>query len=182
MAHGDAWEGKWRVNWRMEWVTITLHTTSEHGVSNITTADAHTSAASSRLNWRPRRFKWIHLFRRKTKSGFCACAITFQTRSTSGKDLTVCMSSNFLISNTVKDAVWAISGAGCFRHNNQNKVTDVSKWCRRTGENKLTIICHLTQIFPPRFCFLHYFLQTHTVSLQTFSTLTFTTPNPKGCF
>jgi hypothetical protein len=28
----------------------TLHTTSEHGVSNITTADAHTSVASSRLN------------------------------------------------------------------------------------------------------------------------------------
>jgi len=31
----------------------TLHTTSEHGVSNITTADVHTLAASSRLNWRP---------------------------------------------------------------------------------------------------------------------------------
>jgi hypothetical protein len=30
----------------------------------------------------PRRFKWIRPFRRKTKSGFCACAITFQTRST----------------------------------------------------------------------------------------------------
>ena len=37
-------------NWRMEWVASTLHTTSEHGVSSITTADAHTSAASSRLN------------------------------------------------------------------------------------------------------------------------------------
>ena len=43
-------EGKWRGNWRMEWVASTLHTTSEHGVSSITTADAHTSAASSRLN------------------------------------------------------------------------------------------------------------------------------------
>jgi len=34
----------------MEWVASTLHTTSEHGVSNITTittADVHTSAASS---------------------------------------------------------------------------------------------------------------------------------------
>ena len=40
-------------NWWMEWVASTLHTTSEHGVSSITTADAHTSAASSRLNWRP---------------------------------------------------------------------------------------------------------------------------------
>ena len=54
------------------------HTTSGRGVSNITTADAHTSAAS-RLNWRPRRFKLTRPFRRKTKSGFCVCAITFQT-------------------------------------------------------------------------------------------------------
>ena len=53
MAHGDAWEGKWRGNWRMEWIASTLHTTSEHSVSSITTADAHTSAASSRLNWCP---------------------------------------------------------------------------------------------------------------------------------
>ena len=36
----------------MQWVASTLHTTSEHGASTITTADAHTSAASSRLNWR----------------------------------------------------------------------------------------------------------------------------------
>ena len=83
MAHGTAREGRWRGNWRMEWVASTLHTTSEHGVSNITTADAHTSAASSRLNWRPRRFKWTRQFRRKTKSGFCACAVTFQLASTS---------------------------------------------------------------------------------------------------
>jgi len=77
MAHGDAREGKWSGNWRMEWIASTLHTTSER-VSSITTADAHTSAASSHLNWRPRRFKWTRQFRRKTKSGFCACAITFQ--------------------------------------------------------------------------------------------------------
>ena len=82
MTHGDAREGKWRGNWRMEWVASTLHTTSEHGASSITTADAHTSAASSWLNWRPRRFKWSRPFRRKTKSGFCTCAITFQKRST----------------------------------------------------------------------------------------------------
>ena len=89
MAHVDARERKWRGNWRMEWVASTLHTTSEHGVSSITTADAHTSAASSRLKWpipplnpRPRRFKCTPPLRRKTKSGFYACAITFQTRST----------------------------------------------------------------------------------------------------
>ena len=53
MAHGDTRVGKWRGNWRMQWVASTLHTTSEHGVSSITTADAHTSAAGSRMNWRP---------------------------------------------------------------------------------------------------------------------------------
>ena len=47
MAHGDARKGKWRGNWRMQWVASTLHTTSEHGVSIITTTDAHTSAAST---------------------------------------------------------------------------------------------------------------------------------------
>ena len=43
---GTRWrrEGKWRGNWRMEWVASTLHTSSEHGVSSIITADAHTSA------------------------------------------------------------------------------------------------------------------------------------------
>ena len=78
MAHGDAREGKWKGNWRMECVASTLHTTSEHGVSSITTADAHTSAASSRLNWHPRWFKWTSPFHRTMKSGFFACAITFQ--------------------------------------------------------------------------------------------------------
>jgi len=37
----------------MEWVASTLRTTLEHGVSSITTADAHTSAAGSRQNYRP---------------------------------------------------------------------------------------------------------------------------------
>ena len=82
MAHGDAQERKWRGNWRMECVASALHTTSELGVSSITTADAHTSAACSWMNWRPCRFKWTRPFRRETKSGFCAWAITFQTHST----------------------------------------------------------------------------------------------------
>jgi hypothetical protein len=47
-ADGDAGRGS-EGETRMEWVASTLHTTSEHGVSSITTADAHTSAASSRL-------------------------------------------------------------------------------------------------------------------------------------
>jgi len=66
----------------MEWVASTLLTTSEHGVSSITTHEVHTSAASSRLNWRPHRFKWNRPFRRKTKYSFCACAITFHLAST----------------------------------------------------------------------------------------------------
>ena len=69
MAHGDVRKGKWRGDWRMEWVASTLHTTSEHGISSITT-DAHTSAACSRLNWRSRRFKWTRPFRRKDEIWF----------------------------------------------------------------------------------------------------------------
>jgi len=47
------WCGIEGENWRMEWLASTLHTTSEHGLSSITTSAAHTSAASSRQNWRP---------------------------------------------------------------------------------------------------------------------------------
>ena len=83
MAHGDAREGKWRRSCRMECVASTLHTTSEHCVSSITTADTNTLAASNQLNWRPSRFKWSRPFRRRTKSVFCACAITFYPASTS---------------------------------------------------------------------------------------------------
>jgi hypothetical protein len=89
MAHGDARNGKWKENWRMEWVASTLYTTSEHDVSSITTADVHTWATSSRLNWPPRRFKWNRPFRRKTISGFCACAITFQTQASIGEEADV---------------------------------------------------------------------------------------------
>jgi len=68
----------------MECVASTLHTASKQGLSSITTDDAHTSAASSRPNWRPHRFKWTRPFLRKTKSGFCACAVTFQLASNRG--------------------------------------------------------------------------------------------------
>jgi len=68
----------------MQWVASTLHTTSEHGVSSITTADAHTSAASSRLNWRPPAdLNGLVRFAQKVKSDFWACAITIQTQSIS---------------------------------------------------------------------------------------------------
>jgi hypothetical protein len=64
----------------MQWVASTLHTTSEHDVSIITTADAHTSAASIRMNWRPPADLNVPVrLAAQMKSGFSACAITFRT-------------------------------------------------------------------------------------------------------
>ena len=65
VTHGSGTEGD---TGEWQWVASTLHTTSEHGVSSITTADAHTSAASSRLN--RRRFKWTRPFRAKDEICF----------------------------------------------------------------------------------------------------------------
>ena len=71
MAHCDARRGIEGGKFRMQWVASTLRTTSEHAVSNITTADAHTSAASSRLNWRPpAEFNGLVRLTAKSKSGF----------------------------------------------------------------------------------------------------------------
>ena len=84
MAHGDAPTGKWRWNWRMQWVASTLHTTSEHGVSSITTADAaHLGLPAVDWTDAPHRadLNGLVRFARKTKSGFCACAVIFQTQS-----------------------------------------------------------------------------------------------------
>ena len=56
VTHGRGSEGEtgewsgWRGNWRMEWVASTLHTTSEHGVSSINTADG--------TRWRTGGGKW----------------------------------------------------------------------------------------------------------------------------
>jgi len=49
MAHGDARVGTWRGNMRVEWVACSLHTTSEPGVSSITTADAHISLTTLKI-------------------------------------------------------------------------------------------------------------------------------------
>jgi hypothetical protein len=79
MAHGDAREGKWLGNWRMEWVASTLHTISEHDVLPLMRTPRLPA-----VDWTdaPADLKFIRPFRRKTKSGFCACAITFQLAST----------------------------------------------------------------------------------------------------
>ena len=79
MAHGDAREGKWRGKMRMEWVASSLALYVGTRSIQSLSADPHSSTASSRLNWHPSRFKWTRPFRWKTKSGFCACAITFRT-------------------------------------------------------------------------------------------------------
>ena len=50
MAHGDAWEGEVKGKLVNGVGSQYSHATSERGLSSITQADAHTSAASSRLN------------------------------------------------------------------------------------------------------------------------------------
>jgi len=127
-AHGDGREGKWRGNWRVEWVASTLHTTSERDVSSINTADAYTSAASSRLNWPPRRLKWTRPFLRKTKSSFCACAVTFQLVSTRSAEIKVCLVDRSKHSNV---SVFCLSSKFCM---DVRSVTNVNAkfwkgWC-----------------------------------------------------
>ena len=65
----------------MQWVASTLRTTSEHGVPNIITADAaHLGCQqSTELTPTPADLNGLVRFARNTKSGFCACAITFHT-------------------------------------------------------------------------------------------------------
>jgi len=67
----------------MEWVASTHHTTLEHGVSSITTAGCtYLGCQQSTELTPPPIFKWIRPFLWEAKSGFCACAITFQMHST----------------------------------------------------------------------------------------------------
>ena len=56
----------------MQWVASTLHTTSEHGVSSITTADAaHLGCQqTTELTSPPGRFKWTGPFRAEDEIWF----------------------------------------------------------------------------------------------------------------
>jgi len=55
----------------MQWVANTLHTTSEHGVSSITTADAaHLGCQQSTELTPTGRFKWTRPFRAKDEIWF----------------------------------------------------------------------------------------------------------------
>ena len=62
MAHGDAREGKWRGKMRMEWVASNLTLYVGTRSIQLLSADPRSSAASSWLNWHPRRFKWTRPF------------------------------------------------------------------------------------------------------------------------
>ena len=78
MAHGDAREGKWRGKWRMEWVASTL--TLPRNMVYPPLLPLMRTPRLPVVDWTDasRRFKWTRPFRRKTKSGFCTCAVTFQ--------------------------------------------------------------------------------------------------------
>ena len=74
--------GERRGNWRTEWVASTLTLPRNVVYPALLTLMRTPRLQSSRLNWLPRRFKWTRPFRRKTRCGFCACAIRFRTSST----------------------------------------------------------------------------------------------------
>jgi len=104
MAHGDAREGKWRWNWRMEWVASTLHTTS-----NMVYTALLPLMRTPRLPVVDWTDDWTLPFRRKTKSGFCVCAITFQLASS----LYVRFVSSYILSSIIstvdRASVWNAS-------------------------------------------------------------------------
>ena len=58
----------------------------------------------------PCRFKWTRPFRRKTKSGFCACAITFQLASKQFLDTSLCWLQKRLQAETEIEGGWG----GCW--------------------------------------------------------------------
>ena len=92
MAHGDAREGKWRGNWLIEWVATTLHTTPELQLmrtSRLPVVDRTDAPAD--LNGLVR-------FAERRNLVFCACAITFQTQSTTWglTDALACIFGQFL--------------------------------------------------------------------------------------
>ena len=78
MAHGDTREVKW-------WGKLANGVGSQYSSHYLGTwCIQHYYRWCAHIGWTdaPRRFKWTRPFRRKTKSGFCACAITFQLAST----------------------------------------------------------------------------------------------------
>ena len=85
MTHGS---GRWRGNMRVSWVAsslaLYLRTWCIQHYHHYYRWRALLGCRSTELTNPPppRQFKWTRPFRWKTKSGFCACAITFQMCST----------------------------------------------------------------------------------------------------
>ena len=79
VAHGDAREGKWTGNWRMEWVASTL--TPPPNVVYPALLKLMRTHRLPAADWTdpPTDLNGLVRFGGKTKSGFCACAITFRT-------------------------------------------------------------------------------------------------------
>jgi len=114
----EKWRGNKRMEWVTSKRHVTAEHRLARAIENLQ-ADVYGLPANSRLNWRPRRFnplnaelnpichllallgahlilhisrirvKWTRPLRRKTKSGFCPCAITFQTQFTSHSSVVV---------------------------------------------------------------------------------------------
>ena len=85
MAHGDAREGKWGGNWRMEWVASTL--TPPPNVVYLALLKLMRTPRLPAADWTDAStdLNGLVRFGGETKSGFCACAITFRTSYTTEK-------------------------------------------------------------------------------------------------
>ena len=81
MAYGEAREEKWKGKRRMEWVAST-HALYRNTVDPALLPLMRTPRLPA-ADWtvHPHRYKWTRPFRWKTKSGFCACVITFRFHS-----------------------------------------------------------------------------------------------------
>jgi len=118
----------------MQWVASTLHTTSEHGVSSITTADAHTLAASSRLNWCPRADlnRLFHFAERRN-------LVSARVPSRFKRSLLVRASeTSNLLSNALETERKAspASGTGSNAERCRCEVAAISENCAQTGKTK----------------------------------------------
>ena len=83
MAHGDAREGS--EGEAGEWSGYPVLFTLPRNMVYPALLPLMRTPRLPAVDWTdaPGRFKWTRPFIRKTKSGFCACAITFETQSTS---------------------------------------------------------------------------------------------------
>ena len=142
VAHGDAREGKWRWNWRMEWVASTLtRPPNVVSIHHYYRWCAHLGCQQSTELTPPTDLNGLVPFGGKTKSGFCACAITFRT------SYTCCFGLQ------VVGLVWGcrlcVRFAGCCSVPQTGHITYSSRKVGKTTSAQLNIhqsSCHLTLI------------------------------------